>query len=363
MFKESKIPYIELLPIIVLSFILYKLISNISSLTEAISPIIGIFVWAFCIAYILNPLMIYLEKKLKLSRMWSLILTYVIFIGIIILIVTILTPKVISSVSDLLVSIPDYLDMAQKWIKDSADKIELYNKSNGNLEQKTREIIETVSKYLTKGLNTMLSSAVNVTFSFVKGIFIIIISIYILKDKNSLKRTVTRFIYAFTADDKADRLMDAFSEINGIFSRFILGKSLDSIIIGILCFIGLKLLKVEFALLLSVIVGITNMIPYFGPFLGMVPSFIITLFYSPIKALWVIIYIFLLQQFDGWYLGPKILGEQVGLSPIWVITAILIGQQVYGVLGMFLAVPIAATIKIFMDKIIDRRLREKGVEL
>ncbi|HHW69724.1 MAG TPA: AI-2E family transporter, partial [Clostridiales bacterium] len=241
MFKESKIPYIELLPIIVLSFILYKLISNISSLTEAISPIIGIFVWAFCIAYILNPLMIYLEKKLKLSRMWSLILTYVIFIGIIILIVTILTPKVISSVSDLLVSIPDYLDMAQKWIKDSADKIELYNKSNGNLEQKTREIIETVSKYLTKGLNTMLSSAVNVTFSFVKGIFIIIISIYILKDKNSLKRTVTRFIYAFTADDKADRLMDAFSEINGIFSRFILGKSLDSIIIGILCFIGLKL--------------------------------------------------------------------------------------------------------------------------
>ena len=105
------------------------------------------------------------------------------------------------------------------------------------------------------------------------------------------------------------------------------------------------------------------MIPYFGPFLGMVPSFIITLFYSPIKALWVIIYIFLLQQFDGWYLGPKILGNHVGLSPFWVIVAILIGQRVYGVLGMFLGVPVAATIKVFINKLIDSRLEEKGIEV
>ncbi len=363
MFKKSKIPYVELLPLIILSFIIYKLISNVGSLTKQLSPIIGIFIWAFCISYVLNPLMKYLEKKLKLNRMWSLVLTYVIFIGIIILLVTIVTPKVVKSASDLVASIPSYRDMAQEWIEDNADKFGLHDKGSGNLEQRTREIMENISRYVTKGLNTVLSSAVNVTFSFVKGIFIIIISIYILKDKERFKKTLTRLIYAFADNENADRIMRAFSETNKVFSRFILGKSLDSLIIGILCFIGLTLLKIEFALLLSVIVGITNMIPYFGPFLGMVPSFIITLFYSPIKALWVIIYIFLLQQFDGWYLGPKILGNQVGLSPFWVIVAILIGQKVYGVLGMFLAVPVAATIKIFMSRLIDRGLHKKGVEL
>lgn len=363
MFKDSKIPYIELLPLIILSFILYKLISNIGPLTKTISPVIGTFIWAFCIAYILNPVMGYIEKKFKLSRVWSLVITYAIFIGIIILIITIVTPKVAKSVSDLVSSIPDYRDTAQDWIERNSKKFGLYDKDNGNLEQKSKEIMENISKYITKGLNTILSKAVGFTFSFVKGIFIIIISVYILKDKEKFKKNLTRLTYALFDREKAGRLLNAFSETNAIFSKYILGKSLDSLIIGILCFIGLKILKIEFAPLLGIIVGITNMIPYFGPFLGMVPSFIITLFYSPIKALWVIIYIFLLQQFDGWYLGPKILGNHVGLSPFWVIVAILIGQRVYGVLGMFLGVPVAATIKVFINKLIDSRLEEKGIEV
>lgn len=363
MLKDSKIPYIEMLPLIILSFILYKLISNIGPVAKMISPVTGMFIWAFCIAYILNPIMVKLEKKFKLKRVWSLLLTYVIFIGVITLLVTIIAPKIGKSVSDLVSSIPEYRDTAQEWIEHNSDKFGWYDKSGTNIEEKSKELMDNISRLVTRGLNTTLSKIVGVTFSVVKGVFTVIISVYILKDKEKFKNTLTRLVYALSDEMRANKIVKAFSDINIIFSKFILGKSLDSLIIGILCYIGLKILRVEFALLLSLLVGITNMIPYFGPFLGMVPAFIITLFYSPIKALWVIIYIFLLQQFDGWYLGPKILGNHVGLSPFWVMVAILIGGKVYGVLGMFLGVPIAATIRLFMNKFIDRRLEEKGVEI
>lgn len=363
LFKNSKIPHIEMLPLIILSFILYKLISNIGPVAKMISPVTGMFIWAFCIAYILNPIMVKTEKKFKLKRVWSLLITYVIFIGVIILLVTIIAPKIGKSVSDLVSSIPEYRDVAQEWIEHNSSKFGWHDKGNINIEQKSKELMDNISRFATKGLNTALSKLVGVTFSLVKGIFTIIVSVYVLKDKEKFKNTLTRLVYALSDKKRADKIIGAFSEINSIFSKFILGKSLDSLIIGILCYIGLKILRIEFALLLSLVVGITNMIPYFGPFLGMIPAFIITLFYSPIKALWVIIYIFLLQQFDGWYLGPKILGNHVGLSPFWVMVAILIGGKVYGVLGMFLGVPIAATVKIFMNKFIDRRLSEKGIEV
>ena len=119
--------------------------------------------------------------------------------------------------------------------------------------------------------------------------------------------------------------------------------------------------EVRYALLISLIVGITNMIPYFGPFIGMIPAAIITVFYSPFKALWVTIFIFLLQQFDGLYLGPKILGIQVGLKPFWIILSILIGGGFFGVWGMLFAVPTAAVIRILLGKYIDKQFKQKGI--
>src|SRR5690606_8042174 len=142
---------------------------------------------------------------------------------------------------------------------------------------------------------------------------------------------------------------------------FFVGKIIDSFIIGLLCFIGCLIMKVPYALLISLIVGVTNMIPYFGPFIGMIPAAVITLFESPIKALWVTIFIFALQQFDGLYLGPKILGIQVGMKPLWIITAILIGGGFFGVWGMLFAVPIAAVIRSLLRKYIKRQYEIKGL--
>ena len=361
LFKNSKIPYIELLPLIILSFIFFKIISNIAPMAKLINPFTIMFIWAFCIAYVLNPIMSRIEKRFKLHRAWSLLITYMIFIGVITVLITIIAPKIGSSIKDLVSSIPGYRNTAQDWIEANADKFGWDEASGANIEERSKELMENVYRYVTRGLNMTLSKLVDITFSIVRGLFTVIISIYILKDKEKFKDMSIRLTYALTDKRNANRIIKNFAEINTIFSKFILGKALDSLIIGILCYIGLKLLKIPFALLLSLIVGTTNMIPYFGPFLGMIPAFIITLFYSPIKALWTTIYILLLQQFDGWYLGPKILGSHVGLSPFWVMVAILIGGKVYGVLGMFLGVPIAATLRMFMNKYIDRQLEEKKV--
>lgn len=363
MFKDSKIPYIEILPLIVLAFVLYKIISNIVPIARMISPVTIMFVWAFCIAYILNPIMINLEKRFKLKRIWSLLITYTIFIGVIILLVTIIAPKIVKSVSELISSIPSYRDTAKRLIEENSHKFFFEDTGNVDIGQKSKELMDNISRLATRGLNAILSRLWGVTSSMVKGIFTVVISIYVLKDKEKFRNTFVRLVYALSDEDRAKRIVKVSTEASSILSKFILGKSLDSLIIGILCYIGLKILRVEFALLLSLIVGITNMIPYFGPFLGMVPAAVITLFYSPIKAIWVVVYIFLLQQFDGLYLGPKILGNHVGLSAFWVMVAILIGGQVYGVLGMFLGVPIAATVRVFMNEFISRQLEEKGIEL
>jgi predicted PurR-regulated permease PerM len=157
--------------------------------------------------------------------------------------------------------------------------------------------------------------------------------------------------------------MKTLSECNKIFSGFIIGKSIDSLIIGILCFILMTLFKMPYALIISAIVGVTNMIPYFGPFIGAVPGTIILLLMSPLRAFGFIILIFVLQQFDGLYLGPKILGDSTGLKPLWIIFAITLGGNLAGVLGMFFGVPIIAVIAYLANNIIERKLKSKDITI
>ncbi len=151
------------------------------------------------------------------------------------------------------------------------------------------------------------------------------------------------------------------NEVDEIFSKYIIGKMIDSLIVGIICFMGLWFLKAPYALLMAIIVGVTNMIPYFGPFIGAVPAVIITLFTSPITALWVTLFIIVLQQLDGYIIGPFILGDSVGLSPFWIILAILIGGGLFGILGMLICVPVMAVVRNMFSRYINRRLDEKSL--
>lgn len=148
-----------------------------------------------------------------------------------------------------------------------------------------------------------------------------------------------------------------------IFSGFVRGKLLDSLIIGILCFIGCSILKLPYTPLVSVVVGVTNVIPFFGPFLGAIPCALLILLVSPLKCLYFVIFIFLLQQLDGNVIGPKILGDSTGISSLWVIVAILVGGGFGGVLGMFLGVPIFACLQVLVRWLLNTRLEKRHMPL
>lgn len=368
MFNDKKIPYIKLIPIILLSFVLFRIVNDIEILTTSVSVFISYissFIWAFGIAYLLNPIMVSIEKKFHTKRALTLLIIYVCVIGILFFGVTILTPNIGVSIGELAESTPGYISKTQIWFSKNIDKIQLLDKYGITkyLEESASTFMSKLTEYLNTGINFAFLTAVGFTSSFMKFLLGFVVSLYLLQDKENLIRNIKRLIYAILKKENADNFLNFSKEANTIFSGFVLGKFIDSVIIGIICFIGLSIFKMPYVILISLIVGVTNMIPYFGPLIGMIPAFFITLLDSPVKAFWVLLFIIVLQQFDGLYLGPKILGKSVGLSPLLIILSVLIGGGTFGVLGMFLAVPTMAIVILLAERFINRRLKEKDIKL
>jgi predicted PurR-regulated permease PerM len=365
LFKLKKIPHLDLIPILIIAFVLFKLIDSINILSEGLSFIVSLFsyfLWGFAIAYFLNPLMVFIEKKFKIKRVFSLIIVYLAFLGVTALVLIIIIPRIIDSAKDIISNIPMYLREADEWINNLLSKLEPYDEHG--ITQFVRENIKNIGDQINSlvnlSLKNIITKAIDVTAVVIKFIVGIIISVYMLYDKENFIRSGKKLLIAVLKQRRAQKIINFTKEVNSIFKRFIIGKTIDSAIIGIICFLGLLILGVPYAALISVIVGVTNMIPYFGPFIGAIPAVVITLFNSPIMALWVLIFIFLLQQFDGWYLGPKILGDKLGLKPFWIILAIVVGGGAFGVVGMFLGVPAMAVIKLLLNRFIQRRLNSQG---
>ncbi|WP_026894496.1 AI-2E family transporter [Clostridiisalibacter paucivorans] len=362
--KRYTIPYKSIIPLLLIAFILFKIIDsidNIDWLMKALSP----FIWAFTIAYLLNPMIKTIEKNYNVNRGWSILISYVIVLSIIVFVITIITPNIVKSISNLVDNISDYGQRTQKFFEETVYNIEILNRFGimDYLESKLGEILQTSSEIIKTVLNEILTQAINITSSVLRFIISVTISIYLLKDKENFIYKIKRLLHAMLSSRMAERVIESSREVNDIFSRYLIGKLIDSIIIGIICFLILSIIKIPYAILISLIVGITNMIPYFGPIIGAVPAFILTLFSGPIKAFWVLVVIFILQQFDGLYLGPKILGRKVGVKPFWVISAITLGGSLFGVVGMLLGVPAIAVIRLLVDRYVSKRLDEKGVNL
>lgn len=365
--NRKKIPYLEFLPILIIGLILFKVLDRIDSVMSVLLNILNIlqpFFWAVGIAYVINPMMRFFERKFKLKRLISILICYLIVIGMITAIITIVIPMIVQNVTDLLNNFNAYRDEIVVYMNDKVINTEWYDELN--LEEYIN--VDTLSQYVgdfSKILRGTLDRIVSLLFTFFGGLFKVIvgfiIAVYLLLDKDKFQKGLRKIIYSSFNEKQADKTILFFKDVNVIFSRYIIGKTIDSIIIGSMCFVGLLILNVRYAALLAIIVGITNMIPYFGPFIGMVPAAVLTLFYDPIKAIWVVIFIFALQQFDGYFLGPKILGDSVGLSPFWIILGILVGGSIMGVLGMLLAVPIVAVLQLVVTRIVNRRLADKDL--
>ena len=205
-----------------------------------------------------------------------------------------------------------------------------------------------------------LSSGLLEVVTFLKNLILgLIVSIYILLSKESLATNVKKGIYALFKTRRANQIIKEIRYINKTFGGYIIGMLLDSLNIAVLCYIGTTLLDMPYSILISVIVGVTNVIPFFGPYLGAIPSAILIFMVDPIKAIYFIIFIFVLQQIDGNFIAPRIIGDSTGMSPLMVLAAIMIGGGLFGIPGMLIGVPVFAILCTIVKNYVTHCLRKR----
>lgn len=324
------------------------------------------------IAFILNPLVRnicrFLDKVCKIKssgvrKALSIGLTYVIVIAFIAFTLFGIVPQLVTSITELVNYIPEgvnelfrVFDNLEKHFPNLDMEI-LRNEINNAIP----DMISSIRDFATNMVPALYSLSMLIVKWFFNLLVSIIVSIYMLADKRILRRSAKALIYGFVPVKHINLTMEVLREANKILSNFVIGKAIDSLIIGLLCFFCMSIFKLPYAMLISVIVGITNMIPYFGPFIGAVPGALILLLISPLSALIFIILIIVLQQFDGLYLGPKILGGSVGIKPLWIIVAITIGGSLFGIMGMFLGVPAVAFLQYLLNRILHYQFQKRGI--
>lgn len=343
--------------------VLWKVISEPDTISrvlhyafQLLTPII----MGIAIALLLNTVLSFIEDRFRLKRYQGLLIVYVTFIGILVISAVTLFPRIYSSVSSLVEELPFYIRQIDVFLGQFNSYLREYNETIAQAVDLNR-FEERYSGWVETAVLSSVSYVSSFTMTLINLLIGIVISIYLLKDKEVFARMFKRLLYAMFPVASAKTAIDIFQEMDYIFKRYIIGKSLDCLIIGIMAVIGLLIIGAPYALLLGVIIGILNFIPYVGPLLGMIPAFIITYFYDPFTALLVLLFIFLLQQFDGLWLGPKILGDSVGITPFWVISSIIIGGSLFGLIGMFISVPVTAMIQVVLSRLIDYRLTRKNL--
>ncbi len=373
--------------VIAASMICFQLLGHIDILVGYIGTGIGYVmpvVYGAVFAFLLNPLMRNIDNKLlprlfgrrplrpKAKRAVSIALTYLIAVLAIATFIAIVLPQLINSMASIWNNVPSYFKTFNKWYQGVLEYIGKYSVESGTeisnvladlakrLNATAVDMLYGMYEMLAQSLGTVVTAATNFTTKVVNLLLGIIVSIYILFDKEKLFAQLNKIGVAVLPKAVYRLFYDIAMDINRIFSGFVFGKVIDSLIIGILCMIGTSILKMPYAVLISVIIGVTNIIPYFGPFIGAVPGILIILIVDPIKAVWFTIFILLLQQLDGNVIGPKILGDTVGLSPLWIIFSIMLFSGLLGVLGMFIGVPLFAILYVLIKRFVTYLLKRKG---
>lgn len=348
--------------------------SSVSGILKGIYTIFSPFIVGFCFAFILNPLVLWFQKSVfrkvlhvknnKVNRALSLFFTYVLIIGLFIILLIVVIPQIYYSLVELI----NLITTQYFVVMENIDKLpeQWHNINVDYVINMINNYIPQLVGYITGLTSNLIPFLYNTSISVIKGfsnvIMGIIISIYMLADKDNLLKAAKRLICAIIPSEGSTHFFRTTRESIKIFSSYVVGKTLDSLIIGLITFIIMTIFRLDFSLLISVCVGVTNMIPYFGPFIGGAIGVIILLIKSPISALIFGIIILVIQQFDGLFLGPKILGDSTGLKPLWVIFAILVGGSMFGVIGMLIGVPCVAVLSYILNNFIEERLSNRDIQ-
>lgn len=359
-------------------FRLDAIMEGFEKVYKILAPVIS----GLVIAFLLNPLMKRIEKLLirglskiskkekvvmRTARVIAIALSLLVLLAIIIALFSILIPELYNSIRDLVLTLPTYISSGVEHVNEmvqadtkagrfmadallqGGDALEKWVKSINLLEQ---------TNVLMAGLTTGIISVVDTVMDLLIGL---IVAAYVLFSKEKFMNQGKKIVYALAKPKRANLILHIGKKANSIFGGFLIGKIIDSAIIGVLCFIGVSILRMPYTLLVSVIVGVTNVIPFFGPFIGAIPSAILILLVDPIKGIYFIIFVLVLQQLDGNVIGPKILGDSTGLSAFWVIVAILVGGGLFGVTGMIIGVPTFALLYYIVKMFINQKLRQKNL--
>ena len=307
------------------------------------------------------------EKRriLTAARSVGTLVCVVLVVGIVGLFVYFVVPQVVASGVNLVNTMPQRLDALSEWCSVHLSHFPLVATWVDNIANAgNTEILNWVQEHILSGnavsIATMISNGVMTAVKYVANAFIgLLIMVYLLNYKERLFAITRKLVNASCSTKRKARLYEFASIVNETFIGFIVGRIIDSFIIGVLCFIVLKICAIPFALMISVIVGVTNIIPFFGPFIGAIPSVFILLLEDPIEAVYFVIIIIVIQQLDGNVIGPKIVGNAIGISSFWVLISVLIGGGLFGFYGMALGVPVFAVIYRYADKLTMASLRRK----
>jgi predicted PurR-regulated permease PerM len=364
----------NILIIITYTVVLFIALNNFTAVTAKVGTWFGIivpFIYGLGIAYVLNmPYEFFKnnvfgigEKKHGRARNWvnpvALASTYVSVLIAIILIVWFIIPQLGSSVNLLVQSIPSYLASLETLVNNLMNYFNLGDLLGSQTSDTWTNLLQKAATMLSSLLQGVIDYLLNLTSGIYNWIIGLIFSIYMLIGKESLLNQIKKVMKAFLPKRWFDPILEVASRSNYIFNRFIKGSLIDSIVVGIICFIGMSLLGIPYALLVSVIQGITNIIPVFGPFIGAVPSAFIILMDDPVKALVFVVFIFVLQQVDGNIIQPRIVGNSIGLPGIWVLLAIVVGSGIFGIVGLIIGVPAAAVLYGILKESVNKRLEKK----
>lgn len=364
---------------IVVFFVVYRF-QGIGDLMHRLGEILAPFIYGGIVAYLLRPMCNFFEQSLeitlpgkakKAAAPLAVALSLLAGIFLVYMLIIMIAPQLYESIRSLWISIPDKINRFLQWASDKFGDEEMVARILTLFDTNSEAIYEQletwgknlISPYLS-GISSIVSGVGTGLFKILKFLYNLLIGLivacYLLASRKRFARQSVMVVRSLLKPRWADLLLNEVAFVDRMFGGFIDGKILDSAIIGVLCYIGCTLFRFPNALLVSTFVGITNVIPFFGPFIGAVPSTLLIMIESPIKGLWFIVFVLALQQLDGNVIGPKILGDRTGLSSFWVLFAIVLCGGLWGVAGMVICVPMFAVLYDIAKKLVRRGLSNKG---
>lgn len=368
----------------ILFFMALNYISALGTAVKTLVKILSPFIWGLVICYLLAPLMRALERGAflplgrrlyqkskksngeRFARNLSVLVSEIIMLALMAALVYLILPQLYSSLETIVVNSNTYIANVTNWVtKMLEDYPEIERYASQLLGTVNTNLMDWIQGTVLPELGSLVTNVTTGVYYVLMGVYNlvigIIVSVYILSNLEGFTASAKRMLYSLFPVETAEKIREGVAFTDRTFMGFINGKLLDSAIIGLICYIVCAILKMPYALLVSVIVGVTNVIPFFGPFIGAVPSAIIILMVSPLKCLIFIVFIIILQQVDGNIIGPKILGSSIGINGFWVMFSIILGAGLFGFWGMLLGVPVFVVIYTAINSRIERRLKENDL--